>query len=111
MEPVRRVSFTTALSFLQGMLDSELTIMVTLQGGFFGCSLGGRLESVESLPPDRTQVLIGLDRGQGVFLDPAALAVYVSVSPQGRLAWIEFHVTRGRAVTIRVTEGSSSDFT
>ena len=109
MEPVRRVSFTTALSLLQGMLHSELKIMVTLQGGFFGCALCGRLECVESLPPACTQVLIGLDRGQGIFLDPAELAVYVSESPQGRLAWIEFHVTRGRAVTVRVAEADPSD--
>ena len=73
------------------MLDHEVQIAIKLPGCFFDCGFRGRLERVQTLPPDDTAVLIVFGPSQGIALDPAEIQAYIG-DPEGNPGWLEFHL-------------------
>lgn len=110
MEPLRPVEFNAALALLQGMIGEEVEIVVKLKRFFFDCGLRGRLERVHTVLPEDAAVLVVLERGQGIALDPTELEAFVGQWPQQGPQWIEFHVGTELRVSLELYEGGSGLF-
>jgi len=100
MEVLRPIEFTDALLRLQGMIGSEIKVILNHYGHFFGCGFEGELECVQTLPPDDTAVRLVIAGGGGLFLDPADLEVFIGGSVVDGARWLEFHLSCGAAVTL-----------
>ncbi|HWB70022.1 MAG TPA: hypothetical protein VG518_08585 [Solirubrobacterales bacterium] len=110
MEPLRPVEFNAALALLQGMIGEEVEIVVKLKRFFFDCGLRGRLERVHTVLPEDAAVLVVLERGQGIALDPTELEAFVGQWPQQGPQWIEFHIGTELRVSLELYEGGSGLF-
>ncbi len=99
MEPLRPIGFTAALLRLQEMIDSEVKVVLNRPGRFFGCGFGGKLLRVRTLPPDHSAIHIVLGDGQGLFLDPDDVDVFLGSNEQGD-NWLEFQTDFGLSLTV-----------
>jgi hypothetical protein len=110
MDPLRRVEFTAALTLLQGMIGEEVEIVIKLKSFFFDCGLKGRLERVHTVLPEDAAVLVVLERGQGIALDPTELKAFVGQWPEQGPQWVEFHIGSELRITVELYEGASGLF-
>ena len=100
MEVLRPIEFNDALLRLQGMIGSEVKVIVNFYGRFFGCGFEGELDSVQTLPPDDTAVRLVFDAGAGLFLDPADVEAFLGGSAGSGPSWLELRLSFGATVTI-----------
>lgn len=110
MEPLRPVEFTAALTLLQGMIGEEVEIVVKLKSFFFDCGLRGHLQRVHTVLPEDAAVLVVLERGQGIALDPTELKAFVGQWPEQGPQWVEFHVGSELRITVELYEGANGLF-
>lgn len=90
---LRQIPFTAALALLHGMIGERIGVVVNLPGYFSDCGFHARLQRVETLVGDDGPVLIVLERGQGIALNPAELQSFVGHMPGLPTApWLEFHI-------------------
>lgn len=80
MEAPQSIDFTAALLRLQGMIGREVKVALNQPGRFFDCGFQDKLLRVRSLPPDHAAIQLALDRGQGLFFDPADVDVFFGES-------------------------------
>lgn len=104
---LRQIEFTEALTWLQGLIDSEVTVLLNHYGRFFGFGQKGTLRRVETLPPDNVAIRVVLGDGEGLFLDPQDVTAFIGVEASGR-SWIELRTSFGPVVTFE-TPGDSAD--
>ena len=101
MEVLRPITFTDALVRLQGMIGSQVKVIVNHYGHFFGCGFEGELECVQTLPPDDIAVRLVVGAGGGLFLDPGCVDAFIGGGGAGEgQGCLEFHLSGGAAVTI-----------
>ena len=97
MAKLEAIEFTDALVRLQVLVGAEIIVTVNFHGQFFGCALEGRLDRVETLPPDFSAIFLVVDETRGVFLDPADTQAFV---PHPAANWLEFRLAFGAAVIV-----------
>jgi len=107
MEDLHQVDFTEALLCLQGLIDERVTASFNLFGRFSGFGVEGRLERVETLPPDHTAISIVLDQGQGFFLDPAEFDTFLACGHEDDGAWLEFRFGPSASLVLTRAVGNS----
>jgi hypothetical protein len=107
MEAFRPIDFTAALTELQAMIDEEVNVVVNHHGCFFGCGMKGRLERVQTLPPDDKAVQLVLAGGQGLFLDPAEARAFLGGGDPHPERWLEFHLAAGFWVQVELAASSA----
>jgi hypothetical protein len=100
MDDLQRVEFAGALGHLQGLIGERVKATFNLYGRFFGCGVEGRLDRVETLPPDHAAISIVLDERQGLFLDPAEVDVFVGRGDEDGVEWLEFRMDFGASVVL-----------
>jgi hypothetical protein len=100
MDDLQRVEFAEALAHLQGLIGKQVKATFNLYGRFFGCGIEGRLDRVETLPPDHSAISIVLDERQGIFLDPAEVETFVGHGPESWQTWLEFRLGSGASVVL-----------
>jgi hypothetical protein len=91
-----RISFAEALATLQAMLGRQVNVEFNDHDRFVGCGFSGKLERVQTLPPDHSAVRIVVSDGS-LFLDPAEATAHTS-GPD----YLEFWVDSGPTITIEV---------
>src|ERR1041385_4695164 len=99
MDALREIEFAEALGHLQGLIGEPVKATLNLYGRFFGCGLEGRLDRVETLPPDHTAITIVLDERQGFFLDPAEVETFIGHG-QDDSEWLEFRLGSGASIVL-----------
>jgi hypothetical protein len=85
MDDLRQVEFTEALAHLQSLIGTQVKATFNLYGRFLGGGIEGRLDRVETLPPDDVAISLVFDEGQGLFLDPAEVEVFIACGGDGSL--------------------------
>lgn len=100
MDILHPVDFTTALIELQALIGEQVKVIVNHHGFFFGGGMRGRLECVQTLPPDNTAVNLVLGEGQGLFLDPAFVKAFIGGGAPDSPRWLELHFPFGLVVQV-----------
>lgn len=100
MDDLQRIEFAEALGRLQGLIGTEIKATFNFYGRFFGAGMEGRLDRVETLPPDNAAISLVLDDRQGFFLDPAEVEVFVSCGGEDAADWLEFRLAFGASVVL-----------
>jgi hypothetical protein len=100
MDDLQQVEFAEALVHLQGLIGKRVKATLNLYGRFFGCGVEGRLDRVETLPPDHSAISIVLDERQGFFLDPAEVETFVGRGREDGGQWLEFRLGSGASVVL-----------
>lgn len=92
-ELLRPVAFTELLARLQGVVGSEVQVVVNLPGNFFDCGFHARLERIETLSGKDGPVLLVFAGAQGIALDPAEFESFLALW-RGRpgYAWLELRL-------------------
>lgn len=98
MDRVRPISFATALTELQALLQERVEIFINASSSLCGCSIKGVLERVATFPPDNEAIDIVV-AGQSVYIDPADVSVQL-VGDHSPAQTLEFAIQSG--LTIRV---------
>lgn len=110
MDELGQIEFTDALSRLQGLIGTEIKATINFYGQFFGCGLQGKLNRVETLPPDHEAIALVFDEQAGFYLDPADTKVYVGhETPDSD--WLEFRTAYGISVVVERPVGKGGSFT
>jgi hypothetical protein len=99
MDKLGQIEFTAALSRLQGLIGVRVKATVNFCNQFFGCGMEGKLNRVETLPPDHEAVALVLDGQTGFYLDPANTKVYVGPETE-ESGWLEFRTGYGISVVV-----------
>lgn len=100
MDALQPIRFTDALVRLQGLIGADVNVIVNLYGEFFGCAFAGKLDRVETFPPDHTAIKVVLDGGQGFFLDPADTEAFVGRTDGDDASVLELKLGFGATVTL-----------
>lgn len=95
MESLREIEFTDALARMQEMLGCEVRLELNQYERFLGLTSIGRLERVETLPPDDRAVRLVFDNGTMLFLDPDQVRSWLGGAFPPGPTWVEFHVPDG----------------
>jgi hypothetical protein len=93
-----RIEFTAALGHLQGLIGTEVNVVINAYGQFLGAGFSGELLRVETLPPDDSAIQLLLSGGHGLHLDPADIEAVLS--REGSERWLEFWAPLGLSVTV-----------
>lgn len=102
MDERGQIDFTAALVRLQGLIGEEVRATVNVYGQFFGCGLQGKLDRVETLPPDHEAIALVLNARTGFYLDPTDTKVYIEPGSAER-GWLEFRTAYGVSVVVERT--------
>lgn len=100
MDDLQQVEFAEVLVRLQGLIGAEVKATFNFYGRFFGAGIEGRLDRVETLPPDNVAITIVLDERQGFFLDPAEADVSVGRGGEDDAEWLEFRLAFGASLAL-----------
>ncbi|HET8862124.1 MAG TPA: hypothetical protein VFM94_02615 [Solirubrobacterales bacterium] len=100
MDALRPIKFTDALVRLQALIGTDVNVIVNFYGKFFGCAFAGKLDRVETFPPDHTAIKVVLDDGQGFFLDPADTKAFVGRKDGDDASVLELKLGFGATVTL-----------
>jgi hypothetical protein len=106
MDTLRELDFTAALSWLQGLIGSEVAVTINQYGQFFGCGIAGALSHVDTLPPDHSAIGVAIGGGQGFFLDPADTQAFAGRDDAGT-QWLEFRLAFGAWVVVERSDAPS----
>jgi hypothetical protein len=101
------IEFAEALAELQGMIDEEVLVTLTLGDCFFGGAFRSRLCRVESMPPDDVAVVLRFEHGEAVQLDPDELEAYLGGRDDGPPRWLQLQVLLGPTVTMEIVDDSA----
>jgi hypothetical protein len=100
MEETVATDFKDALVHLQTLLGRRVRVLLNVHGTFAGCVLEGKLDQVESLPPDSRAVNLVIAGHQGVVLDPEELDVLLVSDPAPGQCVLEFHLPSRVAIRL-----------
>jgi hypothetical protein len=101
MDALRPIDFTDALRCLQAWIGTEVDVTINYDDGrFFGCGLAGRLDRVETFPPDNSAIEIVFQGDQSFFLDPRDVAAFAGPENDGHAAMLELRLSFGVSVTV-----------
>ena len=109
MDVLRPIAFTDALVRLQELIGLEVKVTLNVYEHFFGSGFEGKLDCVETLPPDHSAISVVMDGRQGFFLDPADTEAFEGSRAEGDAGWLEFKMTFGLSVIVEPSEQSRSD--
>ncbi len=110
MHLLRRVEFAVALGLLHAMIGERIGVVVNLPGYFSDCGFHALLQRVETLAGDDGPILIVLEHGQGIALNPAELQSFVGHMPgQPTAPWLEFHIGNHACLLIEPLTASGAD--
>lgn len=70
MDEVLEIEFSEALVQLQALLGQQVRALVNIHGTFAGCMIEGKLERVDTLPPDNRAICLVIAGSQQIVLDP-----------------------------------------
>lgn len=102
--PLRMIEFAEALAELQGMIDEEVLVTLTLGDCFFGGAFRSRLCRVESMPPDDVAVVLRFEHGETVQLDPDELEAFLGGQLGVRSRWLEFQMFLGPHLKVETVD-------
>lgn len=102
MDSMRPIAFRDALLRLQGLIGAEISVSINSYERFFGCGLAGRLDRVDTFPPDDEAIKIVLDNDQGLFVDPADTSAFAS--QPGEADMLELRLACGLSVTVETAD-------
>jgi hypothetical protein len=100
MAGVREIEFNEALSHLQGLIGTELKIIINFYGTSCGCYLTGSLVRIDTLAPDDAAVNLVIGERNGVLLE---VLLAGDLNDGGELS---FHLPSQIAVQIESDKGT-----
>jgi hypothetical protein len=101
MDAMRPIDFTDALRCLQKWIGTEVDVTINYDDGrFFGCGLAGRLDRVETFPPDNSAIKVVLQDDRGFFLDPADVDAFAGPADDDHAGILELRLSFGASVTV-----------
>ena len=108
MDDLQQVEFAEVLVRLQGLIGAEVKATFNFYGRFFGCGIEGRLDRVETLPPDNVAISLVLNERQGFFLDPTEVEAFVERGGDDEAEWLEFRMAFGASLVLERSMGSAA---
>jgi hypothetical protein len=103
MDSMRPIDFTDALVRLHALIGADVSVSITSAGRFLGCGLSGRLDRVETFPPDNSAIKVVLEDGQGFFLDPADTDAFAGPVGDEQGDALELKLAFGVSLTVEET--------
>lgn len=100
MDVLRPIRFTDALVRLQELIGLEVKVTLNVYEHFFGSGFEGKLDRVETLPPDHSAISVVVDGRQGFFLDPADTEAFEGSGAEDDAGWLEFRLAFGVSVIV-----------
>lgn len=109
MDVMHEIAFHDALVRLSELLGAEVKVESSELAQFFGCSVEGTLNRVDTLPPDDRSISIAVGTGASFFLDPAHVRTFLVGDEAAPKAVLEFRVPTGPSLTIERIDASVED--
>ena len=103
MDAMRPIHFTDALLRLHALIGADVSVSINSDDRFFGCGLSGRLDRVETFPPDDSAIKVVLADGQGFFLDPTDTNAFVGPVGDEQIDALELKLAFGVSLTVEPT--------
>jgi hypothetical protein len=100
MADVREIDFNEALSYLQGLIDTDLQVIINFYETSCGCYLTGRLLKIDTLAPDDAAVNLVIGERDGILLDPADLVQILLAGDLDDGGELSFHLPAEIAIQI-----------
>jgi hypothetical protein len=100
MTDVREIEFNEALSHLQGLIGTELQIIINFYGTSCGCYLTGSLVRIDTLASGDTAVNLVIGERNGILLDPSELVEILLAGDLDDGGELSFHLPAQIAVQI-----------
>jgi hypothetical protein len=100
MADLREIEFNEALSHLQGLIGTELQIIINFYGTSCACYLTGSLVKIDTLAPDDAAVNLVIGERNGILLDPSELVEILLAGDLDDGGELSFHLPAQIAVQI-----------
>jgi hypothetical protein len=109
MDVMHEIAFNDALVRLLELLGAEVRVELTELAHFFGSSVEGTLNRVDTLPPDDSSISIVVGTGASFFLDPAHVRAFLVGDEAAPQAVLEFRMPTGPSLTVERVDAPVDD--
>lgn len=104
MDAMRPITFRDALLHLQALIGAEINVTMNYDGHFFGSGFAGRLDRVDTFPPDNSAIKVVLQDNHGFFLDPADTDAFAGPIDDSDARTLELKLAFGVSLTIEPSD-------